>query len=188
MRLKQSPFLHLVPLDNKYIALYNSLNLEIAFLEKDFLRKHQKNNIWISSDTSSEHVFKSLKQLGILVDEELSGYEQYCEYQKALEKPAINILYLLLTDACNIRCRYCYFLAPMPHDYRFSLMEKETAIKALNLFVRCVEKSVVRAHPEQHIVIYGGRMVISSHYFFVFIIFIPCLINSSALQDFLYAF
>jgi len=157
MKLKQSPFLHMVSVDDEYIALYNSLNLEVAFLKKSFIEQHQHGQVFVSSDTLSEHILDQLKKLGLLIEEQSDGYEQYYKYQKALNEPAINILYLLLSDACNIRCRYCYFLAPMPNGYRSSLIKKETAIKALDLFARCVKKSIAKGHPEQHIVIYGGE-------------------------------
>lgn len=157
MKLKQSPFLHIISVDDGYVALYHSLNLEVAFLKKSFVERYQQGQTWVAFDATSERVLKSLKKLGFLIDDQSDGYEQYREYQKALEEPAINILYLLLTDACNLRCRYCYFLAHMPRGYRFSMMKRETAIKALNLFARCVKKSIAKGHPEQHIVIYGGE-------------------------------
>lgn len=159
--LKQSPFLHTIPVGDGYIALYNSLNLEVAFLKGDFIEGHRQGQTWNASDAVSGCVLEALKKLGLLIEEQADGYEQYREYQKALGEPAINILYLLLSDACNIRCRYCYFLAPMPRGYRFSLMRKETAIKALDLFARCVKRSIARGHPEQHVVIYGGEPTIN---------------------------
>jgi uncharacterized protein len=157
MKLKQSPFLHIVPMDEEYVALYNSLNLEVAFLKKDFIEQCRQGQIFTSSEPTSERILDQLKKLGLLIDEQADGYELYREYQKVLDEPAINILYLLLSDACNIRCRYCYFLAPMPRGYQFSLMKKETAIKALDLFARCVKRSIAKGHLEQHIVIYGGE-------------------------------
>lgn len=157
MKFKQSPFLHMVPTDNEYVALYNSLNLEVAFLKKSFIEQYQQGQIFTALDAASERILESLSKLGLLIEEQADGYELYRGYQKALDEPAINILYLLLSDACNIRCRYCYFLAPMPRGYRSSLMKKEIAIKALDLFTRCVKKSIAKGHPEQHIVIYGGE-------------------------------
>lgn len=157
MKLKQSPFLHIIPMDDEYTALYNSLNLEVAFLKKDFLEQCQQGQTFTTNDAVSKHILGQLKKLRLIVDEQVDGYELYREYQKALDEPAINILYLLLSDACNIRCRYCYFLAPMSRGYRFSFMKKETVIKALDLFTRCVKRSIARGHPEQHIVIYGGE-------------------------------
>jgi uncharacterized protein len=161
MRLKPSPFLHIVSIDDEYIALYHSLNLEVAFLKKGFIKLCQQGQFFDSFDATSEDVLCQLEKLGLLISGETDGYESYRGYQRVLDEPAINILYLLLSDACNIRCRYCYFLAPMPCDYRFSLMEKATAIRALDLFARCVGRSVAKGHPEQHIVIYGGEPTIN---------------------------
>lgn len=159
MNLKQSPFLHVVSLDDgsNYVALYNSLNLEVAFLKRDFVNECQQGQTWCASDDNSKEILNSLTKIGLLIKESVDGYEEYHNYQTALREPAINVLYLLISDACNIRCRYCFFLASMPCDYRFSVMTRENAISALNLFARCVKKSIANGHPEQHIVIYGGE-------------------------------
>lgn len=157
MKLKKSQFTHEVFVDNGYVALYNSLNLEVVFLEAGFVDKYCKGDFFIPSDISSEVVFKELKRVGMFIDEKDDDNELYQKYQNSLNKPAINILYLLLSDACNICCKYCYFLAPMGSDYKFSFMEGKTALKALDFFARCVEESIAEGHPDQHIVIYGGE-------------------------------
>lgn len=54
MRLKQSPFLHIIPVEEGYVALYNSLSLEVAFLEKDFVQKHRRGQVFESFNTDSE--------------------------------------------------------------------------------------------------------------------------------------
>ena len=152
-------------MDDKYVALYNSLNLEVAFLKRSFIEQLQQGEISTAFDTVSEHIFEQLKKLELFIEEQVDGLELYRKYRETLEEPAINILYLLLSDACNIRCRYCYFLAPMPHNYQSSLMKKETAIKALDLFARCVKKSIAKGHPDQHIVIYGGEPTLNKEVF-----------------------
>lgn len=163
MRLKRSPFLHLVSVSDDHYALYHSLSMETAFLPKVFVESHLDGENFFSSDSISEDVLMSLQKLGLLIDERADGYEDYRAHRKLLEEPAINILYLLLTDACNMRCKYCYFLAPMPADYHPSLMTSETAIKALDFFARCVQKSIAKGHPDQHVVIYGGEPTINKH-------------------------
>lgn len=163
MKLLESPFLHVVSVSEECVALYNSLTMEIAFLKKSFMNKCKQGRFWSAADVISRNALESLRKIGLLSDEQGNGYELYKKYQKAFDEPAINILYLLLSDACNIRCRYCYFLAPMPKSYRASLMESETAIKALNLFSRCVKKSIAGGHPDQHIVLYGGEPTINKN-------------------------
>lgn len=95
MKLKQSPFLRIVPMDDEYVALYHSLNLEVAFLRKAFIEQCQQGQLFTSSDATSKHIVDQLKKFGLLIEEQDDGYELYRKYQKTLEEPAINILYLL---------------------------------------------------------------------------------------------
>jgi len=67
MKLKQSPFLHLVPIDEEYVALYNSLNLEVAFLKRSFIEQHQQGQVFIGSDDTSERILEQLKNSGSLL-------------------------------------------------------------------------------------------------------------------------
>lgn len=157
MELKASPFLHIIPLDDSNAAFYNSLSLEVAFLKRDFVERFGRDGIFCANDGETEGILHSLKKLGFLIETNSDGLDLFRSYSKALEKPAINILYLLLTDACNIRCHYCYFLSNMPKSYRFSLMERETATAAVDMFARCVKKSIAENHADQQIVIYGGE-------------------------------
>ena len=157
MIFKKSPFLHIVPVNNRYLAFYNSLSLELAFLEKDIIERCIINERFSSVDLKSETILKSLEEIGLIIPEQSDGMDLYRSYKKSLEKPAINILYLLLTDACNLRCGYCYFLSNMEKNYKFSQMTEKTAIEAIRMFSRCIKKSIAEGHKEQHIVLYGGE-------------------------------
>ncbi|NCU28605.1 MAG: radical SAM protein [Candidatus Moranbacteria bacterium] len=157
MKLKSSPFLHIIYVGDGYVALYNSLSLNVVFVEENFVSKNKNDSIWSTEDNESCKLFEQLKTLGFLIEEDYDGYDDYHKYQEILNKPSINILYLLLTDSCNLRCKYCYFLAPMPKEHHFSFMKKETALMSIDLFSRCVKKSREEGHEEQHIVLYGGE-------------------------------
>jgi len=157
MELKISPFLHIIPTDENNVAFYNSLNLEVVFLKKDFIEALEQDGIFHADDEETKKALYSLKELGFLIEKDSDGLDLFRGYSKALEDPTINILYLLLSDACNIRCRYCYFLANMPKGYKFSMMKEGTALAAIDMFARCVEKSVSKGHNDQHIILYGGE-------------------------------
>jgi uncharacterized protein len=115
MKLRKSPFLHTVPVSQGITALYHSLNLEVVFLESTTAQRICSKDT-IEADDSE--VFTSLSEAGLLIGESDDGFLQLKEYVSFLKEPSINILYLLLTDACNIRCKYCYFLSPMPCGYK----------------------------------------------------------------------
>jgi len=157
MFLKASPFLHVLPMNKDYVALYNSLSLEVGFVKQSLIEKCRRGDKFISIDQNSKSALDSLARIGLLISKDIDGFELYNSYKKALEKPAINILYLLLTDACNLRCKYCYFLANMTKSYRFSFMSEETVVAAINMFARCIKRSIADGHDDQQIVIYGGE-------------------------------
>lgn len=157
MKLKKSPFLHITPVDKEFSALYHSLNLEVVFLPNEIVGTLSDHGYIESDDPENEETFQTLYESGFLIEESDDGFSQLRKYVDFLEEPAINILYLLLTDACNIRCKYCYFLAPMTCQYKHSHMSQETAKNALDLFVRSVSKSIAKGHLDQHIILYGGE-------------------------------
>jgi len=156
--LKASPFLHILQMNDDYLALYHSLSLEIAFVEKHLFESCESENGFIAFDDESKLVLDSLAEIGLLIKKDSDGLEMYNSYQSALKSPSINILYLLLTDACNLRCGYCYFLANMDKGYKFSFMQEETAVAAINMFGRCIAKSDSK---DQQIVIYGGEPLLN---------------------------
>lgn len=161
MVLKRSPFLHMLSLDEEHVAFYNSLTLDVAFLKKAFVKRCEKKNGFIPYDEKSAAALHSLEQLQLLIKKESDGFETFNDYKKALEEPSINILYLLLTDACNLRCKYCYILDNMKDGYAFSCMPEETALRAIDMFARCIQKSIAKGYKDQQIVIYGGEPTIN---------------------------
>jgi len=156
--LKASPFLHILQMNDDYLALYHSLSLEIAFVEKQLFESYKSGNNFVAFNNESKSVLDSLVQIGLLIEENSDGLKLFNSYRAALEYPSINILYLLLTDACNLRCGYCYFLANMDKGYEFSFMKEETAIAAIDMFGRCIAKSDSK---DQQIVIYGGEPLLN---------------------------
>lgn len=161
MIFKASPFLHIIPLDKNHFAFYNSLNLEVAYLERKFIEHCSQGEKFVSFDTESVSILKSLAEMELLIPEDSDGLKTYNSYKNALENPSINILYLLLTDACNLRCEYCYFLAGMGQEYNFSFMSETTALRAIDMFARCVKKGIADGYDGQQIVIYGGEATLN---------------------------
>jgi len=118
MRYVESPFLHKIPMGDGYTAFYNSLNMELAFVRQEMLDNCEQDGKYQTLDFRMSSFLESMQRMELLIPEESDGYDTYHEYVRALNHPSINILYLLLTDACNLRCKYCYFLA------NFGLVQK----------------------------------------------------------------
>jgi len=153
---------------NKTIALYHSLTHQVIYLTEEAYRGF-KEKIEAGKRLTKKHHFSThdLVKQGFLVslvyDENriLKGIQD-----NFLGKPAFGILYLLLTDICNLQCRYCYIEGAMPANYSFSMMSEETAIKAINLFARLISRNPEdRRFGHPVIIFYGGEPLLNKKVF-----------------------
>ncbi len=65
-------------------------------------------------------------------------------------EPKFSLMYLVITEECNLRCNYCFVEGNLQH--RPSFMDQETCRKAIDLFV-----DVVNPEQEQKVRFYGGE-------------------------------
>jgi len=88
--------------------------------------------------------------------------EEEIEYerikQKSIKLTELIAMYIILTENCNFRCRYCAFFTHLPKDYQSQLITKEMADKALNLFLKYCLKDPKR---KKSIVLYGGEPLLN---------------------------
>lgn len=157
MKYVEGPFLHKIPLDSGFTAFYNSLTMELIFANNEIINKCRAEGGYKPIDSDTESLIDSMRKMELFSEEGSDGLDTYRSYLSALNKPSINILYLLLTDTCNLMCKYCYFLANMEDHHRYSLMSTDVAKRALDMFTRSVKKSVYDGYKDQQIVIYGGE-------------------------------
>jgi len=164
MNYRISDFCHQVPGDNGFVALYNALTLGVVIVEKKiayFLASapgkifsiHEADSI--AGDETNSLLKQLKKQRLIFPLGRRRDQADYLEIQKGLEIKRIGILYLLLTDACNLACRYCFVENGMPADHQAKKMTPETAKWALRMFA----KSLTASHgvEEPQIILYGGE-------------------------------
>ena len=63
-------------------------------------------------------------------------------------------MYLLPTDGCNLRCRYCFENLPISHKPR--MMSAETAVRSIDLFFE-----LSSLNDERTIIFYGGEPLLN---------------------------
>lgn len=85
--------------------------------------------------------------------------------EETLTKRMMSILYLVLTKACNFRCRQCFQPERHPQDHpelsgMASLMTKETARLGIDAFVRHLDESE-SDNLERQIFFYGGEPLLN---------------------------
>ena len=157
MKYVEGPFLHKIPLGRGYTAFYNSLSMGLVFAQDNVINRCIVPGGYQIVDKDTKSLIDSMSKLELLIEEGTDGMNTYRSYLNALNKPSINILYLLLTDTCNLRCKYCYFLANIEDNHKYSLMSQEVAKNSLEMFARNVKKSLADGYKDQQIVIYGGE-------------------------------
>ena len=168
--VKISRFTHLYDLGED-IALYHSLRMKTVYLSKVIYNKLLD---WLSSSFSdtienspSDIRFEvnELVKLKILTqtsDED----DRVLEFVKSkLPDPSTNVCYMILTEQCNLSCKYC-FLGNNNLDKRNSFLKEnmsiETADKALDFFIHQIKISNQDLENCKPVLIfYGGEPLIN---------------------------
>ncbi len=147
MTLQLSEFTQVMEIDPETHLLYNSLFLKpIRVIGSDFSMEKLEH---LPKDAS-----EILEKHHILVN---PGDDERV-LQKILslrKKPAINTCVLLLTERCNLRCRYCFIEKNLACKSKQSTMSRETAIKALHYFAR------INKGETPSLVLYGGEPLLN---------------------------
>jgi len=151
-------------------ALYHSLTHQVLYLDsgvcETISRKVGSKGELAEKD---QQVVRELIKHGFLVSREHDEYLLIDEVaSRFLGKPSFGILYLLLTDVCNLSCRYCFIEGAMPEHHTFSWMSEETAIKGLNFFAQVLKRNP-KYQKNNHplIIFYGGEPLLNQKTFLV---------------------
>lgn len=119
-------------------------------------------------DVKNKDVVENLIKEGFLVSRHYNEEKIIEEIRKEfLDEPVFRILYLLLTDICNLKCRYCFVEGAMPLDHKFSLMDQKTAEKAIDIFAELLKKNSSRKKFKRppNIIFYGGEPLLNESVF-----------------------
>jgi len=148
---------------NDVLAVFHSLTLELFFLDvsfEDILR--QLTNISMKEDDLKKRlggkIFNLLKENSFIITEETDDLRMLFVLREELkERIKPSILYLLLTDGCNLKCRYCFEEVPeIIGKFTPKMMSLDDTKKALNYFTKLVMK--YGSENRQTIIhLYGGE-------------------------------
>lgn len=164
---KLSPFAFLFG-DSGYTALYHSLNQAIVYgdsrLEQFF--RFLKERDAASGQSLSELMgdFADLRRLcgeGFLLRaaDDPHARLKCLQKQKYYNTPHISLMYLLVTNDCNLRCGYCTIesLSRKPRGFRCSHMPLELAEKGVDLFFDVLQPGTRKPR----IIYYGGEPLLN---------------------------
>jgi uncharacterized protein len=171
--IRLSKFTH-VFLKGSDIALYHSLSQEIVFLHSDLYPLVEILKGGCTPEIlygrlpqyrveTLKPLLNELTKLGLVIDVDFNEAEQLQELQKAyLGGISIQIMYLLLTDNCNLACSYCFIEKALPEGYQHAVMSKSTAASALDLFSKSLQGNPSTNQESGPILIfYGGEPLLN---------------------------
>lgn len=165
-----SRFSHVFDL-GEYVALYHSLRMLPAYLSKLHYQELKKwmdtDNVTLSGDIPELYRddIKELLEKKIISkapdeDEKVLAY-----VRSRIPEPAISVCYMILSEQCNLACRYCFLGNNEPEKRKqFSLqnMTRETADDAIQFFIRQLKRSHISEDELNPVIIfYGGEPLVN---------------------------
>lgn len=140
-------YYHSLRMKPVYLSKMQSLELENALIEK------RKPNL-------DPNILESLEKYYIMVE---SDDNVLNHIQKYAPKPYISLAYFILSEQCNLACKYC-FLGNSDIDAKkitnFPMNEK-VADKALEFFAKQTQKDNKQFDDEKEIIFYGGEPLLN---------------------------
>lgn len=147
------------------VALLHSLSLDIAYLPRPV-------GDAVLSRTSLAHPAEEWGRIAgdtfdVLVEKKFlveNGCDEHVEFLRLRDTLAQNqpldLMYLLVADGCNLRCRYCFEESPDAPQFKSKVMSEETAVAAVDLFAHLTKK-YGSDNPEKLIQLYGGEPLLN---------------------------
>lgn len=149
------------------VAIFHTLSMFVIFIEKNkgvklFDLKNNNVDQGLLLNIIDENEFQILFQNNILVLDHNNDLKQIIDLRESLVKDTkLDLMYLLLTDGCNMKCRYCFEDTPKkPVNFKEVVMSEETAIKSIDFFARFTKK-YGRIGSKKVIHLYGGEPLLN---------------------------
>ena len=149
--IRLSKYYHAIKVGEDY-AVFNSLLLDIFYVSENELREIESLSI---KDSTADYLLKK----GIYVLDDLSDEKAIGTIRKRYTATVgdIRMLYLIMTDNCNLNCDYC-LINKNPHNiHAHRTMSDITARNAIMQFAHYLSSHGVDAG---EIVFFGGEPLI----------------------------
>lgn len=114
---------------------------------------------------SLSQVATELRKCKILTQKESEDDEVLQFVRSRIPAPSVNVCYFILSEQCNLACKYCFLGNNTPerrNKFSSEKMTKETAEQALSYFIRQIKLSD-NQNPENKptIIFYGGEPLLN---------------------------
>lgn len=146
-KLKVSQFTYAFQSHN-IVALYHSLKLRVVYFPKSvfnlffyLIRKQGFAKVLlrnVPNNRFTNRIFKKLYQMGFLILNNREDKLLLLSAQKNFLRPQLRRLYIIATNKCNLKCRYCYLRRNILEGNLS--MDIRTAKRGIDLFISSVQK------------------------------------------------
>lgn len=148
--MKFSSFVYKYDLD-KYICLYHSLLMKKFFLSKD---EYKTLEDCINKKIDNQFM-RELYDEGFIIKNNKEDEILYKEARNILSDWELETLFLVVTDKCNFKCKYCF--ENLEKYSTKNKMNKYTAFKAIETFIEETKNS----QSTKTIFFYGGETLLA---------------------------
>lgn len=165
-----SRYTHTYDLGNA-VALYHSLRMKPVYLNRE---KYDDLQAWLVShfcddyENAPENIKNEVDELvkcKILNHSEEDDEKVLSFIRSKIPDPAINICYFIMSEQCNLACRYCFLGnndSCKRSKFELKNMSKETADKAIDFFIRQIKLSGLDSEDNKPVIIfYGGEPLVN---------------------------
>jgi len=165
-----SRFAHIFDL-NDSVAMYHSLRMKPVYLRKEKyeeLTRSLASSSYLQSDDIPPSIANEVQELikyKILTQTEDEDDRVLKYVQSKIPIPAVNVCYMILSEQCNLTCKYCFLGNNDLHKrelFSSESMSTKVADKALDFFIRQINESGCISDDNKPILIfYGGEPLIN---------------------------
>lgn len=157
--------------DEDVVALYHSLRMKPVYIKKaqyqdllGFLDSSQPSSL-DDFPLSLMQIATELRKCKILTQKKNEDDEVLAFIRSRIPAPSLNVCYFILSEQCNLACKYCFLGNNNPEvrkKFSSKKMTKETADQALSYFIRQIKLSDNK-DPENKptIIFYGGEPLLN---------------------------
>lgn len=153
------------------VALYHSLRMKPVYLSKDAFKSLQA---WLASsfcdkiENAPEEILAEVQELTkfkILTQTEDEDDRVLQFVKSKIPVPAVNVCYMIMSEQCNLACKYCFLGnndCAKRSNFLLENMSPETADKAIDFFIRQIKESGLDSEENKPVLIfYGGEPMVN---------------------------
>jgi len=152
------------------VALIHSLRMKPVYLTNDIyqsLKVYLDSSVRVSIENIPQNIqeeFRELIKCKVLVQSDDEDEQVLHFIRSRIPKPSISVCYFILSEQCNLACKYC-FLGNNSADTRKNFsrenMSVKTADKAIDFYVRQLNLSEYNEIRKPTVIFYGGEPLIN---------------------------